>query len=74
MGVLNSDLIGFHTYDYARHFITSCKRVLSVPTRPNAVEFKGRIVAVDAFPIGIDPSNFLNVIYSNNILIYSFII
>jgi len=60
LGVLNCDLIGFHTFDYARHFITACQRVLNVPTRPNAVEYKGRLVAVDAFPIGIDPENFLN--------------
>ena len=24
--VLGADLIGFHTYDYARHFISSCTR------------------------------------------------
>lgn len=29
-GVLQSDLIGFHTYDYARHFISSCNRLLLV--------------------------------------------
>ena len=23
-GILNSDLVGFHTYDYARHFLSSC--------------------------------------------------
>jgi trehalose 6-phosphate synthase len=27
-GVLHCDLIGFHTYDYARHFLSSCYRVL----------------------------------------------
>jgi len=27
-GVLHSDLIGFHTYDYARHFLSSCNRIL----------------------------------------------
>ena len=27
-GVLHSDLIGFHTNDYARHFLSSCSRVL----------------------------------------------
>ncbi|GAM85661.1 hypothetical protein ANO11243_036680 [Dothideomycetidae sp. 11243] len=30
-GVLQSDLVGFHTYDYARHFLSSCNRLLSVP-------------------------------------------
>jgi hypothetical protein len=27
-GVLAADLVGFHTYDYARHFISSCTRLL----------------------------------------------
>jgi trehalose 6-phosphate synthase len=28
--VLHCDLIGFHTYDYARHFLSSCSRILCV--------------------------------------------
>lgn len=28
LGVLQCDLIGFHTYDYARHFLSSCSRIL----------------------------------------------
>ena len=27
-GVLHCDLIGFHTYDYARHFLSSCAHLL----------------------------------------------
>jgi trehalose 6-phosphate synthase len=27
-GILDCDLIGFHTYDYARHFLSSCSRIL----------------------------------------------
>ena len=27
-GLLDCDLIGFHTYDYARHFLSSCSRIL----------------------------------------------
>src|SRR5690606_4635928 len=27
-GLLGSSLIGFHTYDYERHFLSSCKRIL----------------------------------------------
>lgn len=30
LGVLHCDLIGFHTYDYARHFLSSCSRILLV--------------------------------------------
>ena len=28
LGLLHCDLVGFHTYDYARHFLSSCARVL----------------------------------------------
>ena len=28
--LLNSDLIGFHTFDYARHFLSSCSRMLGL--------------------------------------------
>ncbi|RMX75522.1 hypothetical protein D0868_16832, partial [Hortaea werneckii] len=58
-GVLHCDLIGFHTYDYARHFLSSCARILGLPTTPNGIEFLGKLVAVGAFPIGIDPEKFV---------------
>jgi trehalose 6-phosphate synthase len=35
LGLLHCDLIGFHTYDYARHFLSSCTRILGLPTMPN---------------------------------------
>lgn len=54
-GVLHSDLIGFHTYDYARHFLSSCNRILGLVTTPNTIEYAGKVVTVGAFPIGIDP-------------------
>lgn len=28
--VLEADLLGFHTFDYARHFLSSCTRILFV--------------------------------------------
>ncbi|KAI9735885.1 MAG: Trehalose-6-P synthase/phosphatase complex synthase subunit [Cirrosporium novae-zelandiae] len=58
LGVLHCDLLGFHTYDYARHFLSSCSRILGLTTTPNGVEFQGKMVAVGAFPIGIDPEKF----------------
>jgi len=59
LGVLYSDLLGFHTYDYARHFLSSCTRILALPTMPNGVEFEGRLAHVGTFPIGIDPTSFI---------------
>lgn len=57
-GVLNSDLIGFHTYDYARHFLSSCTRILELNAMPNRIDFEGRHVHVGTFPVGIDPDRF----------------
>ena len=59
LGILKCDLIGFHTYDYARHFLSSCGRILAISTMPNGAEFDGRFVHVGTFPIGIDPDKFI---------------
>ncbi|MEW5311818.1 MAG: hypothetical protein WDW38_003503 [Sanguina aurantia] len=56
--VLGADLIGFHTYDYARHFISSCTRILGLEGTPEGVENNGTITRVGTFPIGIDPERF----------------
>ena len=61
LGILFCDLIGFHTYDYARHFLSSCTRILGLPTMPNGVEFEGRLAHVGTFPIGIEPGSFIEV-------------
>jgi trehalose 6-phosphate synthase/phosphatase len=42
---LRADLIGFHTYDYARHFISSCTRILGLEGTPEGVEDNGRWAA-----------------------------
>ncbi|KAG8740733.1 Trehalose-6-P synthase/phosphatase complex synthase subunit [Ceratobasidium sp. 414] len=60
LGILYSDLIGFHTYDYARHFLSSCTRILGAPTMPNGIEFEGHYSQVGTFPIGIDPDQFIS--------------
>ncbi|KAJ2742420.1 Trehalose-6-P synthase/phosphatase complex synthase subunit [Coemansia sp. BCRC 34301] len=57
-GVLAADLLGFHTYDYARHFLSSCTRILGLATTGDSVESGGRVVRVGTFPIGIDPGKF----------------
>jgi trehalose 6-phosphate synthase len=61
LGILYCDIIGFHTYDYARHFLSSCTRILGLPTMPNGVEFQGRMAHVGTFPIGIEPESFIEV-------------
>eukprot|EP00897_Mesotaenium_endlicherianum_P008101 jgi/Mesen1/7319/ME000376S06482 len=57
---LAADLIGFHTYDYARHFVSACTRILGLEGTPEGVEDQGKLTRVAAFPIGIDPDRFIN--------------
>ncbi|GAA3518512.1 bifunctional alpha,alpha-trehalose-phosphate synthase (UDP-forming)/trehalose-phosphatase [Aquimarina addita] len=57
-GMLGADLIGFHTYDYERHFLSSTQRILGHEINFNNVHFDNRIVKVDSFPMGIDYDKF----------------
>ena len=64
-GLLHADLVGFHTYDYARHFLSACSRVLDVSTTtPKGIEFGGRFCSIGVFPIGIDPTLIRNTLKS----------
>lgn len=53
-GLLGADLVGFHTYDYARHFLSSIRRILGAEHSMGNVKFRNRMIKVDAFPMGID--------------------
>ncbi|XP_059437296.1 alpha,alpha-trehalose-phosphate synthase [UDP-forming] 1-like [Corylus avellana] len=57
--VLAADLVGFHTYDYARHFVSACTRILGLEGTPEGVEDQGKLTRVAAFPIGIDYERFI---------------
>ncbi|KAF3335983.1 alpha,alpha-trehalose-phosphate synthase [Carex littledalei] len=55
--LLNADLIGFHTFDYARHFLSCCSRLLGVTYQSKrgyiGVEYYGRTVNIKILPVGI---------------------
>ncbi len=57
-GMLGADLIGFHTMDYASHFLKSVQLVLGYENDMHIVQYKNRLVKVDAFPISIDYTKF----------------
>jgi trehalose 6-phosphate synthase/phosphatase len=57
-GLLGSDLIGFHTYDYERHFLSSVRRLLRLEVSFNEIYKDDRVVKVDSFPMGIDYHKF----------------
>lgn len=55
--LLNSDLLGFHTFDYARHFLSCCSRMLGLSYQSKrgyiGLEYYGRTVSIKILPVGI---------------------
>ncbi|MFQ6087275.1 MAG: bifunctional alpha,alpha-trehalose-phosphate synthase (UDP-forming)/trehalose-phosphatase [Candidatus Methanofastidiosia archaeon] len=57
-GLLGSDLVGFHTYDYVRHFLSSIRRILGYEHNMGNIYADDYIIKADAFPMGIDYEKF----------------
>lgn len=57
-GLLGADLIGFHTFDDVRHFMSTAIRIKGVKTVSNLLYHEHRIVEADAFPMSIDFEKF----------------
>lgn len=53
-GLLGADVIGFHTYDDVRHFISAANRISGLTNIANEIRVDTRTVTIDAFPISID--------------------
>ncbi|MDX5347085.1 MAG: bifunctional alpha,alpha-trehalose-phosphate synthase (UDP-forming)/trehalose-phosphatase [Hymenobacteraceae bacterium] len=66
-GMLGADLIGFHTYDDNRHFLSSVRRILGYTNAQGIIEAGARSVMVDAFPMGIDYDKYATVAASEEI-------
>ena len=64
--LLNADLVGFHTFDYARHFLTACSRLLGLDYQSKrgyiGIEYYGRTVTVKILPFGIDMGQLRSVV------------
>ncbi|KAL0704361.1 hypothetical protein Bca4012_070786 [Brassica carinata] len=57
--VLTADLLGFHTYDFASHFVRTCTRILGAEGTHEGIVDHGKVTRVAVFPIGIDPNRFI---------------
>ncbi len=57
-GLLGSSLIGFHTHDYARDFLTSVLRTSGYEHQLGSLTLRDRVVEVDTFPMGIEFDRF----------------
>jgi trehalose 6-phosphate synthase/phosphatase len=65
-GILGADLIGFHTFDDARHIVQSARRLItSVISSSNEISYNNRNIVVDAFPMGIDSQKFAEQVKSD---------
>lgn len=66
-GLLAADTLGFHTFDYCRHFVSACSRILpGVEVTPTSVTTAdGRTCQVMVDPIGIEPDDFLRIARSD---------
>lgn len=67
-GVLGADLIGFHTYDDIRHFLSSVSRLLGWNNVNGFIEINDRKVKVDAFPISIDYQKYAKLSVSESVV------
>lgn len=69
-GLLGADLIGFHTYEYARYFINSSKMVLGLENQYSLLQYENRLVRADLFPIGIDFNKFKTASEDKEVIAY----
>jgi trehalose 6-phosphate synthase/phosphatase len=67
-GMLGADLLGFHTHDYAQHFIKTVKRTTGFECRQNLIYTPNKVVKADAFPIGIDYNKFHDACFTKKVL------
>jgi trehalose 6-phosphate synthase/phosphatase len=57
-GLLGADLLGFHTYEYAHHFLRCVLRILGYEHHMAQLLTADHVVKVDTFPMGIDFEKF----------------
>ena len=57
-GMLGSSLVGFHTHDYMRDFLTSVLRTCGYEHQLGSLTLRDRVVKVDTFPMGIEFEKF----------------
>jgi trehalose 6-phosphate synthase/phosphatase len=57
-GIVGADLIGFHTYDDARHFLSTATHLTGYRSSSNVISTEERSVVVESFPMGIDNEKF----------------
>ena len=57
-GILGSDIVGFHTYEYTQHFLQCVLRFLGYTNEGGEILTEDRIIKVGTFPMGINFQKF----------------
>lgn len=63
-GLLGADLIGFHTFDYAKDFLNTEMHITGNDHDSGYVYLPDRVLKVDSFPMGIEYDKFINAVDS----------
>ncbi|MEO0124299.1 MAG: bifunctional alpha,alpha-trehalose-phosphate synthase (UDP-forming)/trehalose-phosphatase [candidate division WOR-3 bacterium] len=67
LGLLGSDLIGFHTNDYAQYFLRCVLRILGIENSMGEIISGERIIKIDTFPMGIDFKKFYDAVSNKKV-------
>lgn len=66
-GIIGADLIGFHTFDDARHFLSAVTRILPVQASANVIISGERHIVAESFPMGIDDKKYNDLAHQANV-------
>jgi len=58
LGLLGSNVIGFHTHNYVQYFLSCVLRILGIDHSTGQITYGNRLIHVESFPMGIDFNKF----------------
>jgi trehalose 6-phosphate synthase/phosphatase len=61
-GMFGADLIGFHTFDDVRHFLSAASKIVLSKFADNVVVYNDRHIVAESFPMGIDDAKYASLI------------
>lgn len=66
--MLGADLIGFHTYDYAQHFLSTVQMIEGIQHKHFDLLYKNRTVRIGVYPISIDFHQFNDALLTQQVI------
>jgi trehalose 6-phosphate synthase/phosphatase len=67
-GMFGADLLGFHTFDDVRHFLSASSRLSASKISDNVITYRERQIVVESFPMGIDAHKFEELVTDTTVL------